>query len=124
MYSFLVFHQVFMKIEPKNFDSSKQKSIFLISLFVSILGFGNNITAEEINFSKQILPLLSNNCFGCHGPDKEDRKAGLRLDTHEGALMELKSGFSALVPKNSSESELYYRIISEDPEEVMPPPES
>ena len=59
---------------------------------------------EKIDFSKQILPLLSNNCFECHGPDKEERKAGLRLDTHDGALMELKSGFNALVPNNSSES--------------------
>ena len=79
---------------------------------------------EEISFSKQILPLLSNNCFECHGPDKAERKAGLRLDTHEGAKMELKSGFSALVPGESSESEMYMRIISDDPEEIMPPPES
>ena len=113
-----------MTIRQKNFDSSKRKSIIWILLFVSILGFGNKITANEISFSKQILPLLSNNCFECHGPDKEERKAGLRLDTHDGALMELKSGFNALVPNNSSESELYLRIISEDSEEVMPPPES
>ena len=113
-----------MTIQQKNFDSSKRKVIIWILLFVSILGFENKITANEISFSKQILPLLSNNCFECHGPDKEERKAGLRLDTHEGALMELKSGFNALVPNNSSESELYLRIISEDSEEVMPPPES
>ena len=113
-----------MTIQQKNFDSSKRKVIIWILLFVSILGFENKITANEISFSKQILPLLSNNCFECHGPDKEERKAGLRLDTHDGALMELKSGFNALVPNNSSESELYLRIISEDSEEVMPPPES
>ena len=104
-------------------DYFSNKLIWFIILLLSITHQGSQLNAEEINFSKQILPLLSNNCFECHGPDKAERKAGLRLDTHEGAKMELKSGFSALVPGESSESEMYMRIISDDPEEVMPPPE-
>ena len=109
----------------ETFNSLSKKLIWCATfLLVAFTNRANLLRAEEINFSKQILPLLSNNCFECHGPDKAERKAGLRLDTHEGAKMELKSGFSALVPGESSESEMYMRIISDDPEEIMPPPES
>ncbi len=109
----------------ETFNSLSKKLIWCATfLLVAFTSRANLLRAEEINFSKQILPLLSNNCFECHGPDKAERKAGLRLDTHEGAKMELKSGFSALVPGESFESEMYMRIISDDPEEIMPPPES
>ena len=83
-----------------------------------------SLQAKEIDFSKNILPVLSNNCFGCHGPDEAKRKAGLRLDKAEGAKATLKSGSIGLVPGNISESAIYQRITSEDPEEVMPPADS
>ena len=113
-----------MHEQQKTLNSIFKTANFIVLTLFSFVGFENKITAEEISFSKQILPLLSNNCFECHGPDKEERKAGLRLDTQEGATMELKSGFTALVPNKSSESEMYLRLISEDSEELMPPPES
>lgn len=78
----------------------------------------------EVDFAREILPLFSNSCFECHGPDANERKAGLRLDDHQGALAELKSGERAVVPKDIDASELIRRLLSEDPDEQMPPPDS
>lgn len=78
--------------------------------------------AEAIDFNRDVRPILSDRCFACHGPDEHDRKAGLRLDTLAGATGDL-GGYAALVPGNLGESEAWQRIISTDPDEVMPPPE-
>lgn len=77
----------------------------------------------KVAFSTQIQPILSDNCFQCHGPDEKARKGKFRLDTREGAFR-LKDGKSVLVPGKSAESELFRRLISIDPDEVMPPPEA
>ena len=75
--------------------------------------------AEELQFSRDILPLLAENCFACHGFDAEAREADLRLDNREGAT---DSG--AIIPGDSEGSELVARLRSEDPDIVMPPPET
>ena len=75
----------------------------------------------EVSFNEDIRPLLSNRCYACHGPDEEDRKGELRLDTREGAMRERK-GFTAIVPGNIKDSELIYRIVTDDEDEMMPPP--
>ena len=80
-------------------------------------------TLAKIDFSRDIRPLLSDNCFACHGPDAKQRKAGLRLDTREGALADL-DGISAVVPGKPSESELVTRILTDDGDDLMPPPDS
>ncbi len=77
--------------------------------------------SAKVSFNDDIRPLLSNSCYRCHGPDEEDRKGKLRLDTREGALHERK-GFAAIVPGNLEDSELIYRITTDDEDEVMPPP--
>jgi len=78
-----------------------------------------------IDFNYHIKPILSDRCFACHGPDKNTREAGLRLDTPEGALEHLlESGQKAFVGKNRDQSEAFQRMLSDDPNEVMPPPES
>src|SRR5205085_1933776 len=74
-----------------------------------------------VDFSREILPILSNNCFQCHGPDVKARKADLRLDTKQGVL---RAQEPVIVPGQSSESELIARVTSADAEEVMPPPKS
>src|SRR3954449_11766909 len=74
-----------------------------------------------VDFGRDILPILSDKCFLCHGPDAKARKAGLRLDTEEGAL---HAASPVIVPGKSDESELIYRVTSEDASEVMPPPRS
>jgi hypothetical protein len=78
----------------------------------------------DIDFSRDVLPLLSDNCFKCHGPDEANRESGLRLDNHESALVTLDSGHAAVVPGDSDQSELVRRISSSDPDQKMPPPDS
>src|SRR6516164_3837113 len=75
----------------------------------------------EINFGRDVLPILSDNCFRCHGPDVNARKAGLRLDTQDGALRKTDP---VIVPGNSADSELVRRITNKDPDKRMPPPTS
>jgi hypothetical protein len=78
----------------------------------------------RINFDRDIRPILSNNCFKCHGPDEKHRRAKLRFDRRDGALAELKSGNRAVVPGKLAESSLVARITAANPEERMPPPSS
>jgi len=74
-------------------------------------------TAERIEYNRDIRPILSDNCFACHGPDSASRKAGLRLDQRDVALK-----MEAIVPGKPDESELVERIFSSNRREVMPPP--
>ncbi len=75
----------------------------------------------KVQFGRDILPILSANCFTCHGPDEKPRKAGLRLDLGETATKKLKSGARAVVPGDVKNSELIARIVSDNPDERMPP---
>lgn len=77
---------------------------------------------DPIDFNRDIRPLLSDHCYACHGPDSNKRKAGLRLDRQEDAFAELKSGERALVAGDLAHSALVKRVLSTDPDEVMPPP--
>jgi len=79
---------------------------------------------EAPDFNREIRPILSRNCFACHGPDEHDRQGGLQLDDRAAATGELESGLTAIVPGKPAESELVARIRSTDPDVVMPPPES
>jgi len=81
------------------------------------------LAEEPIRYSRDVARILSNNCFACHGPDDAERKAGLRLDTFEGATAELRTGNAAVVPGDPEAGTLLERITSHDPNEVMPPPE-
>jgi hypothetical protein len=80
--------------------------------------------AERPNYNRDIRPILSANCFGCHGPDEHDRKAGLRLDVPQPATPAADSGLPAIVPGRPDASELVARIVADDPDHIMPPPES
>ncbi len=85
---------------------------------------GEPAPSDAISYSRDIRPILSNNCFACHGPDEEKRKANLRLDTAEGAYAALKSGQAALVPGDRAASTLWHRITTEDAVDKMPPVDS
>src|SRR5437868_2721476 len=100
---------------------NKLKFGLLVVLFSLLRGFDWNASAAT--FSRDILPILSDNCFSCHGPDEKARKAKLRLDTKEGAFR-VKDDVHVVAPGKSSKSELYRRITSKDPDDVMPPPKS
>lgn len=84
-------------------------------------GFVKQAAAQEIRFSRDILPILSDNCFYCHGPDSKHREADLRLDDEAAAKL-VTDGKGAIVPGNRGMSELVRRITSQNAEEVMPPP--
>src|SRR5436190_16106337 len=77
-------------------------------------------SASKIQYARDILPILSTHCFTCHGPDDKLRKAGLRLDSHEAAIKNLKTGSRAIVPGKVKESELIVRLHAEDSERMPP----
>src|SRR6056300_1517061 len=77
------------------------------------------VFAEYLNFNRDVRPILSENCFYCHGVDGNKREADLRLDFREDAI---EGG--AIVPGDLEESEMYYRIHSTEEDEIMPPPDS
>jgi hypothetical protein len=77
-----------------------------------------------VNYNRDIRPILSNNCFKCHGPDPEERQAGLRLDNRTAALTPTESGRKAIVPGKPEASMLIRRINSNKPDFIMPPPDS
>ncbi|SOD92683.1 DUF1553 domain-containing protein [Spirosoma fluviale] len=79
---------------------------------------------ESVDYNLHVKPIISDRCFKCHGPDKSKIEAGLQLANYEGATKTLKSGVAAIVPGNIGKSELIKRILSHDPEDVMPTPKS
>jgi Protein of unknown function (DUF1553)/Protein of unknown function (DUF1549)/Planctomycete cytochrome C len=76
---------------------------------------------ETVDFRRDVWPILADNCFTCHGPDAKTRKAGLRLDQKASAL---GSDEPVIVPGKSSDSELFERVTSSEPDQKMPPPRS
>ena len=97
-----------------------QPSFLLSAAFLASLA---PLNAADIQFNRDIRPILSEKCFGCHGADPHDRKGNRRLDTPEGAAAEI-DGIRAIVPGDLEKSDSWQRILSKDREEVMPPPKS
>ena len=115
----------------------QSKYNLLIILFLTGLSFGCSSRMpeevkeaylklpEQIDFNFHVRPILSDHCFACHGPDEKARKADLRLDTEEAAFAELKEGAGyALVAGKPFKSKAVHRILSAEPDQIMPPPES
>ena len=76
-----------------------------------------------LEFNRDVRPILSENCFQCHGQDAAKREARLRLDERENATRD-RDGSAAIVPGKPDDSEVILRITSTDPDEIMPPPDS
>ncbi|MGE3777870.1 MAG: PSD1 and planctomycete cytochrome C domain-containing protein, partial [Pirellulaceae bacterium] len=93
-------------------------------MLVASLGLSRCAAADDVQFTRDVLPILASNCFACHGFDEGTREAGLRLDTFDGATAELDSGARAIVPGNAAESELLRRVETGDASELMPPADS
>lgn len=85
-----------------------------------------NALPDDLDYNLHVKPILADKCFACHGPDKAKQKAGLRLDLAEIAYADLPEnpGKVAISPGNLRRSELVYRILSDDPEYMMPEPSS
>ena len=84
----------------------------------------NSALSQPVDFESQIKPLLSDRCFTCHGPDENSRKADLHLYSREGAMSKLDENLAIIMPGKPEASLLYKRLITDDPDELMPPPES
>jgi mono/diheme cytochrome c family protein len=92
-------------------------------ILLAALWFGTTVrgATSAIDFNRDIRPIISDNCVSCHGPDKDKRKANLRLDEEAGSRAELKDGKRAIVPGHPEQSELIARITATDEDDVMPP---
>lgn len=106
-------------------NSLRHLTTFAISL---VLACGCRLAVadsneDEIDFARDIRPILSNTCYKCHGPDEDSREAELRLDTEEGAYADL-GGYQAISPGKPQASALIERIESTAPDERMPPSDS
>ncbi len=88
---------------------------------LGLAGAGQGFAAGP-DFQRDIQPLLSEHCGHCHGVDPETRQADLRLDIRQNALEGGESGTAAIVAGKPDASELVRRIVSDDPDEIMPPP--
>ena len=106
--------------------SMRQMSIGAVACLVGALAGWFIPVADAsdstLDFNRDVRPILSDRCFACHGPDAEDRQAGLRLDGRDAAITALESGGTAIVPGKPEASEMLVRITSTDPDVVMPPP--
>ena len=103
-------------------------SRMMLLLAVTLVGSAVPATGQEdaVAFNFQIRPLLSDRCFRCHGPDAEHREAGLRLDQQDAATGPVADAPDRriIVPGDPDQSELWSRIMSDDPDLQMPPPDS
>ena len=80
---------------------------------------------QKIDYNLHVKPILSDRCFTCHGPDQNKQKAGLRLDIADAAYeKDCENGMKAIVPGNAAKSDVVKRILSADPDYVMPEPSS
>lgn len=96
------------------------------TLALTILGVAAAAAVESVpvDFSRDVLPILSRNCFTCHGPDEASLEAGLRLDRADVAFAETASGATAVVPGDPPASELFLRVTSDEEGLLMPPADS
>ncbi len=119
------------------FPAISQTTLFasiIVALSLAITACGENDAElakfddpipEVVDFNYDVKPILSDTCYLCHGPDLPNNKAGLSLSSFEAATAHMtESEMNALKPGNAKLSEAYLRIVSDDPNYMMPPPES
>jgi hypothetical protein len=103
-------------------DGARRIGRSVLPACLMIVGWATTMRAD-IDFERDIRPILSQKCFRCHGPDADSRKADRRLDTRDGYLAD-NDGIRAVVPGKPGESELYQRITTDDKDDRMPPRKS
>ena len=97
---------------------------WLLLVLLSVSSAAESSTdPNEVLFGRDVRPILSDRCYLCHGPDRANQQAGLRLDSFESATAQGKNG-AAIVPGDSNASLMFHRIRSKDPNFQMPPQES
>ena len=95
-------------------------------VLLGVVTLASAATAADatIRYNRDVRPILADNCFACHGPDNNHRKAGLRLDTKEGMLEKTPKHAAAIVPGKLAESEFWLRITTTNLDDKMPPEDS
>jgi hypothetical protein len=107
------------------FGHQRHKILRFLTILSAVgLAAENHVAiARDVDFGRDIRPILADTCFKCHGPDGAQREAELRLDTERG-IFSVRDGKAPIVPGQLDSSQLWRRITSDDPEKRMPPPES
>ncbi len=120
-------------VNPKSFNAwMRHVGVWFILLLVVACGrtttpevqHASEHLPETVDYNFHVKPILSDRCFNCHGPDVESRKADLRLDIEEEAVRSLKDGGRAIAPGKPGKSMLVHRILSDEAEYMMPPPDA
>src|SRR5580704_9862598 len=109
---------------PKALFSARRPSFFCLMALTAFAAQFSVFAAamdDSLQYNRDIRPILSENCFACHGADSASRKAGLRLDHFDPATAADKDGKHAIVPGKPQESLLVQRITAKDPDDIMPP---
>src|SRR5207245_7315893 len=99
--------------------SFRRSQLFAQLAFALAPLIGASAATNQIQFNRDVRPILAENCYACHGPDKNQRKAKLRLDIRDIAIER-----EAFVPGKPEQSKLLEHIFSTDPDEIMPPPKT
>jgi hypothetical protein len=105
----------FQELLKMHFLSARQTTTAAITLAC----FGLSVQAADLEFNRDIRPILSENCFACHGPDSAARKAKLRLDVRAEAI-----AAGVIIPGKPDDSPMIERVFADDPKQQMPPPKS
>jgi hypothetical protein len=103
---------------------SRVQALLVVAGLLPGFAQGGEVSTSQIDFNRDIRPILSDNCFACHGPDEGARKAKLRLDRPEEAIKPARSGETPIVPGEPSKSEIIIRVTAEDEDDRMPPASS
>src|SRR5437899_2077767 len=105
----------------------KRFALVAIWMTLSLFWCGRDVLAAEqaatkpVDFNRDVRPILSDNCFACHGPDEKQRQGNLRLDTKDAAFAS-RAGYQIIVAGDASKSRLFQRISAADKATRMPPP--
>ncbi len=115
---------IIFAFRPAHFRTAPSVLI-AVALLATVAGCQSRHTVssqarEHLDFNQDVQPILASNCFSCHGPDPEMRKANLRLDLEESAFRKRPGKPDAIVPGHPESSELIRRIESKDPHYLMP----
>ena len=113
--------RLFNRMMSDKLNRLSRPALALVAAFGVVVTSPAAPLPAKIDFNRDIRPILSDNCYACHGPDSAKRKAGLRFDLKDGALAKLKSDNFAIVPGQPGKSSLVARLTTKDEDERMPP---
>jgi len=113
----------FLSLSAKGLDAGS-RAVCLSIVIAFLAAASANAAEEKLQFNRDIRPILSENCFACHGLDAKKREAKLRLDVAEGAFKANEDGAFPIAAGNLDKSEVWERINSTDKDDMMPPPKS